>query len=127
MDKCTIAVIDLNDAFAGFTGTENYYRHWLPEFVYTDGIKAMAEKFQSYWLIDIPFSWQKNPRAGNEKFQIWTIVSENKKAVVEMRPDSDRPALISQEIPFTDFPEGRLKMYYIDDGNYKVLLLPSEY
>lgn len=34
-----------------------------------------------------------------------------------------RPRYVRQEIPFTDFPEGILKMYLID----KVLLLPSEY
>lgn len=126
MDKCKTEK-DLNDEFAGFTGTENYYRHWLPEFVYTDGIKTMAEQFKAYWLIDIPFSWQKHHNARKEKFQIWTIATENNKAIIEMRADTDQPVLISQEIPYTDFPDGMLKMYYIDDGSYKVLLLPSEY
>jgi len=118
---------DLNEQFQGFTGTENYYRHWLPEFVYTDGIKMMAEQFQAYWLLDIPFSYQSQPKVANEKFQIWTITSEGNKAVIEMRPDVDQPAIIRQEIAFTTFPEGVFKMYYIDDGSYKVLLLPSEY
>ena len=118
---------DLNNEFADFTGTENYYRHWLQEFVYTDGIRAMAEKYRAYWLIDIPFSYQSKPKVAGEKFQIWTITSENKKAVIEMRADDGQPVIVRQDIPYTTFPEGQFKMYYIDDGTNKVLLLPAEY
>jgi hypothetical protein len=128
MDEIT-TIKDLNDEFAGFTGTEHYYRHWMPEFVYTDGIKMMAEKYQAYWLIDIVLSYQ--PKLKEYKFQIWEIECEkdsvNKRANVIMRPDSDEPIVVSQHIAFTTFPEGKLKMYYIDDGSNKVLLLPSEY
>ena len=123
----TESIGDLNDEFTGFIGTENYYRHWIPGFFFTDGIKAAVDKFASYWLLDVVFSHQSKPKVAGERFQIWTITSENKRAVVEMRPDTDRPAIIRQEIPYTTFPEGQLKMYYIDDGSYKVLLLPSEY
>ncbi|MDP8218970.1 MAG: hypothetical protein P9M03_09620 [Candidatus Theseobacter exili] len=118
---------DLNDEFAGFTGTENYYKHWLPDFFFTDGIKTAVTKFAAYWLLDVVFSYQTKPNVSGEKFQIWTITVEDKKATVEMRSDADQPVLIRQQIPFTTFPEGLFKMYYIDDGSYKVLLLPSEY
>ena len=33
--KSTITKADLNQ----FTGTEQYYRHWLKGIVYTDGVK----------------------------------------------------------------------------------------
>jgi hypothetical protein len=128
MDEIT-TIKDLNDEFAGFTGTEHYYRHWIPEFVYTDGIKMMAENYQAYWLIDIVLSYQSKLK--EYKFQIWEIECEtdsvNKRANVIMRPDSDEPIVVNQHIAFTTFPEGKLKMYYIDDGSNKVLLLPSEY
>jgi len=122
-----ITVKNLNDEFAEFTGTEHYYRHWLPVFVYTDGIKMMAEKYQAYWLLDIVFSWQSKDKVSREKFQIWTLEVSGKKGEVLMRPDCDKPVITCQRIPFTDFPEGMLKMYFIDDGTNKVLLLPSEY
>jgi|LSQX01.3.fsa_nt_gb hypothetical protein len=122
-----ITLKDLNKEFSGFTGTENYYKHWLSNFVFTDGIKAAVDKFSSYWLLDTIFCYQYKSRIKEETFQIWTITSENSKAVVEMRPDTDKPAIVRQEIPLTTFPEGKLKIYFIDDGNYKVLLLPSEY
>lgn len=40
-----------------------------------------------------------------------------------MKEDTDEPILVKQKIGYTDFPEGILKMYLIDN----VLLLPSEY
>ncbi len=116
----------LNDEFAGFTGTAQYYQHWLGG-VFTDGIKAMADKFKAYWLLDIPFTYQTSRKVTAEKFQIWTITSEDKKAVIEMKADDGLPVIVRVKIEYTTFPEGVLKMYYIDDGSYKVLLLPSEY
>jgi len=113
---------DLNDQFKAFYGTENYYQHWTKKGVYTDGIKEMAEQFKAYWLIDVVFSYQ-DKKIGLIPFQVWEITSTGDKATVEMKEDSDQPILVSQKIPFTDFPEGMLKMYYIDN----VLILPSEY
>ncbi len=41
---------------AQFTGTEQYYKH-LGGLVYTDGVKYLAEKAGSYWLLDIIASY----------------------------------------------------------------------
>jgi len=122
-----ITIKNLNDEFSGFIGTENYYRHWLPGFFFTDGIKSAVDKFAAYWLLDVIFSYQPQSKVAGEKFQIWTITSENKKAAVEMRADDGQDVIVRQDIPYTTFPEGKFKMYYVDDGSYKVLLLPSEY
>jgi hypothetical protein len=111
---------DLNDGFRQYTGTQHYYRGLGLN--YTDGIKGMADKFGAYWLTDVVGSYQTG-KTKNIPFQIWTIKSENDKAVVEMKEDTNEPVLIRQKIPFTDFPEGILKMYCIDG----ILLLPSEY
>ena len=118
---------DLNDEFSQFTGTQHYYSHFTKLCVFTDGVKSMADKYSAYWLIDVIASYQTQPAVKSQPFQIWTISSENGKALVEMRPDTDRPVMASQHIPLTDFPDGTLKMYFIDDGSYKVLLLPGEY
>ena len=111
----------LNDQFKGFTGTENYYKHWSGN-VYTDGIKAMAKKFKAYWLIDVVFSYQTG-RTRLYEFQVWEITSTGKKATVTMKEDTDEPILKRQHIGYTDFPAGTFKMYFKDN----VLLLPSEY
>ncbi|MCA9398961.1 MAG: hypothetical protein KC618_04365 [Candidatus Omnitrophica bacterium] len=101
-----------------FIGTEHYYRHLLG-FNYTDGVKFMAERGKAYWLIDAIASYKRR-----EPFQVWTLkVNDDKSAVLEMREDSDKPALIKQEIPFTDFPLKFIELFLIDG----VLLLTSEY
>jgi len=112
---------NLNDEFKDYYGTQNYYRHWSGN-TYTDGVKAMAEKFKAYWLIDVVFSYQTG-KAKLIPFQIWEINSKENKATVIMKEDTNEPILVKQEIKFTDFPVGTFKMYFIN----KVLLLPSEY
>jgi hypothetical protein len=118
---------NLNDNFSHFIGTENYYLHFSRGFLFTDGVKAVADQFKAYWLINVIASYQIRKEVRLKLFQIWSITSGRGKAIVEMQPDSDRPVLVKQEISVTDFPEGRLTMYYLDDGSNRVLLLPSEY
>ncbi len=127
MDVKTEQKKDLNAEFAQFIGTEKYYAHFMGGCVFTDGVKAMADEFKAYWLIDLVASYQLVQKVRSKPFQIWTLTSENGKAALEMREDSDKPVEVKKDIPFTDFPEGTLKLYYIDDGTNRVLLLPSEY
>jgi len=112
--------VSLNDEFAGFTGTEEYFKHFLG-IRYTDGINAVAEKYKAYWLIDAVASYQGKMKG--EPFQVWTLNADHNKGLLEMRTDSDQPVMVSQEIPYTDFPSGELKLYLCDG----VLMLPSEY
>jgi len=117
------ALKNLNDEFEGFTGTTKYYRHFTNLLVFTDGVKAMADRYGAYWLIDVVASYQTRPAVREKPFQIWEISSGNRKAAVTMKEDDGEPAFVMQEIGFTDFPEGTLKMYFTDG----VLLLSSEY
>ncbi len=100
-----------------FTGTENYYKHWLGK-VYTDGVKYMAEKAGAYWLLDAIFSYRRK-----EPFQVWILKVKDSQAVLTMQEDTDAPVLVKQEIKYTDFPMDEIKLYLIDG----VLLLTSEY
>jgi len=50
-------------------------------------------------------------------------VKDDKSAVVTMREDTGKKALVMQRIGYTDFPLKSIKLYLIDG----VLLLPSEY
>jgi hypothetical protein len=118
---------NLNEGFSHFIGTVNYYLHFSRGFVFTDGVKAVADQYQAYWLIDVIASYQTEKKVRLKLFQVWTITSARGKAIVEMQPDLGHPVLVKQDIPITDFPEGKLTMYYIDDGTNRVLLLPSEY
>ena len=112
--------ISLNDDFAGYTGTEKYFQHRFG-LRYTDGVHAVAEKYKAYWLIDAIASYQGKMK--KEPFQLWVMTAEKNKGLLTMKTDSEQPVLVSQEIPFTDFPSGELKLYLCDG----VLMLPSEY
>jgi hypothetical protein len=121
------SLINLNDSFNHFIGTEHYFSHLIRTCVFTDGVKAMADQYQAYWLIDVIVSYQITKRIKGIPFQIWSITSTEGKATIEMRQDTGQPVLVRQQVPFTDFPEGNLEIYCIDEGSKKVLLLPSEY
>jgi len=114
-----IAEEEILTTLAQCTGTTQYYKHFLGG-KFTDGVQAMAELCQAYWLIDVCFSYRMK-----EPFQIWTLTMTGERScVVTMKEDSNRPELIEQKIPYTDFPlKDGIKLYLIDG----VLLLPSEY
>ena len=107
-----------------FTGTENHYR--LSEssrLIYTDGIKAMAEIAQAYWLIQLMESYVPSQLRLLDDFCLWDIqVNPDMTAVVSCREDTDKSPYIQQEIPFTDFPESY--SWYVVAGT---ILLKSEY
>lgn len=111
-----------------FTGTEQYHHHWMRQFVFTDGVKYLADSAGAHWLIDVIASHNRT-----EPFQIWDLkVMPDKTAIVTMREDTDEPVKVRQEIPYTDFPLAEIKLFLMDgimhQGKYyPVLLLTSEY
>lgn len=109
-----------NDELKGFTGTEHYYGH-TSNMIYTDGIKALCERFNCYWLIDIICSYQ--PQLRMEPFQAWSLgVNENHSAIVICTDGNDN-ILRTQDIPFTDF-EAREATIWVE---CLTILLPSEH
>jgi hypothetical protein len=117
-----------NSDLSQFTGSDNFYKHWMGKLVYTDGVRYLAEKGGAYWLLDAIASYQSDNRIISHSelrdFQLWELaVGDDKAATLTLRADSDKPASITQEIQFTDFPLEYVKLY-VWGG---VLLLPSEY
>ena len=111
-----------NDELKQFTGTEHLYRHFLGG-LYTDGVKHMAETFKAYWLIDLVFSHQTNPRLKVEEFQTWELNRIKDHQFLAACTDGNDNILCKQLIPFSDFRADQIKLFYCDG----VLLLPSEY
>jgi len=111
-----------------FCGSAEAYRHWTKRLVYTEGVQYMAEHGRAYWLVDAVASYQPDKRIASRPdlvdFQLWElVVAQDKSATLTMRGDSDQPAVITQEIPFTDFPLAQIT-FYVCNGT---LMLPSEY
>ena len=107
---------------ANFTGTTQWYRNPLyPKFLYTDGVKHLAERAESFWLIDYIFGNQISP-ISDQPFQVWKIVVVNSSAMIKVEDGNDK-VLKEFKIPFTDFPLEEFSFYFTDN----VLLLKSEY
>jgi hypothetical protein len=106
------------------TGTEAYHRFSsFPGFpVATDGVIALAEAAGCFWLLDVIGSYQTNRRLDPE-FQVWRLDVNRKRQSGIVRGYNDTDLIITQDIPFTDFPLGEVKLFLIDG----VILLPSEY
>ena len=103
-----------------FTGTDNWYKHWMGRILYTDGVKHFAEMAGAYWFIDVVGSvW--NIISAEEFVSIKMMVKEGKANVV--MDDGDGKVIYTQVIEFTDCPEGNWQFFL--EGN--VLLVPSEH
>ena len=126
--KPTKKASKLSYELSHFTGTSQWYR-WSSLFstVCTDGVKYLAEEGRAYWLLDAIAAHQINPIITSserlQQFQIWEVLVEDHQGQLECREDTNLPPAIVQQIPLTDFPFSRFKLYCVDN----VILLPSEY
>lgn len=115
---------EIQSELANFCGTENYYKY-LAGLKLTDGVKAMAELCQAYWLLDIIASYQSKclKDASLRDYQFWTLKKTGKNsAIVICERDSD-DVFLTQKIEYTDFPLDEMKIW-VENG---VVLLPSEH
>lgn len=114
-----------------FTGTENYYRH-LMGLVYSDGVRHVAEHGEAYWLLDVIASYQPELRRHTDSrlhdMQFWTLkVNADKSATVTCVPDSGEKPVVTQNIPWTDFPLSEIDIWVGRDELGMVAYLPSEH
>lgn len=109
-----------NDQLREYSCSDNYYRYNFG-MVYTDGVKALCEKFECYWFLDIIVSYQ--PQLKDEEFQVWSLgKNEDDSAIVICTNGNDR-ILKTQKIEYTDFPCDEAVVWV----EFGVALLPSEH
>lgn len=114
--------MSLESELQQFSGTENYYKHFLKTLVHTDGIEYLVQKYSAGWLVDMVAFYQPVKGEGMDDFQLWELVVKDEAAVITCRADSDEPAVIRQVITYTTFPESL--SFYVENG---VMLLKSEH
>jgi hypothetical protein len=107
-----------------FTGSEEFYLHFLKGFRYTEGVRYLAEQARCHWLIDAIASWQPEALkdAWLREFQLWELLVENGKARLVCSRDSEDVAFY-QAIETTDFPLDYVRLY-VENGT---LMLPTEH
>jgi hypothetical protein len=107
-----------------FTGTEKYYRisrrHLL-----TDGTKYLAEEAECFWMMDAVASHLSE--IGTADWFVHVRVTVNGNRAMMIYEDGCGSEHARQEIPHTDFPMQAISLYACWNGEYWVIMLPSEY
>ena len=120
----------LRDQLAQFTGSRTFTRHsLLRRMCMTEGITWLADHVGAYWLTDLVASYQHEPHVSAEHFQVWRLsvdVSTRAAAIMMTNGNSSTP-LVQQQIDYTDFPLDDITLWLIVQGDYLILMLPSEY
>ena len=118
---------------AGFIGSEEFVRYsaLFRKSILTDGAMYVAETAGAFWLMDVIGSHQTNPLVKAEGFQVWKLVpNKTGDGATAICEDGNKKTVVSQRIPFTDFPfiDGEeFVLWAIFDGQYLTIMLPSEY
>ena len=125
-------------------GSEGRYRHRLNRrFIYSDGVKAMAEAAQAYWLVDLMAlavapvyarAWKK----GEVGTGIVTLAVQPKSGgsgqdgVLTLMLADNKPAAFTQSVRGVDYPLGEWSFYFgtdeiAADEYVTTVCLPQEY
>jgi len=111
-----------------FTCTENYFLQPTLGYLYTDGVRYLAEQCEAYWLLDAIWSYQKTKLFLKDEalksMQFWKLkvdLEKCKGVLICERDEGD--IVITQKLDYTDFPLKEIQIYVQNN----TLLLPSEY
>jgi hypothetical protein len=107
-----------------FTGSEEFYPHFLRGFRYTEGVRYLADEANCHWLVDAIASWQQKALQDGwlREFQLWELFVKDGKGKLVCSRDTDNVAF-TQTIQATDFPLDYVRLY-LESGT---LMLPSEH
>ena len=86
-----------------FSGTENWYRHFT-KYLYTDGIKYLADSCGCHWMLDKVFTLQRLPQIKAEEFQLWTLKVFKDHTAILTCDDGNHNIVYTEQIDVTDFP-----------------------
>lgn len=139
------ALRECMDQFYG--GSDGRVRHpFNRRFIYTEGVKAVAELAGAYWFLDIvateiaPIALKRWADLGDSMLFV-TIFVKDSKAMIQAdngngtrgEDGEGREVYFQRDIEFTTFPEGDWTFYMCMDGiidnpnEVTVMLLPHEY
>ena len=131
---------------AQFTCTTQYYHSLLSTFVYTDGIKYLAEKGDCYWLLSDISAFQYSGEMKNNKhlqsIQFWTLKANEDRSANLICEQDTGITIFESHYAYTSFPLSKISLYLCDmscywnsagqkrgnkTSNYGKLILPTEY
>ena len=119
--KTTEGLQAVMDQFYG--GSEGRYRHWAHRrFIFTEGVKAVADHAGAYWLLDIvatevaPLLIQRWESREEPIHFLRIKVECSKAATITLERDIDDPLPWRRDLQFTDFPAGEWVFKLAMDG-----------
>ena len=114
----TIQLSDLSH----FTGSEvAYYHPMFKAIKYTEGVQFVGANGASWLVTDILAVAIFEPKVKREEFVLVTFTAKGGSGLI-MWDDGNGKVLHHQDVPMTDFPDGKIK-FYIENG---MMMLPSE-
>lgn len=97
----------------GVNGVNQYFfKAPFPRFLYSDGVKFLAENADAYWLVDAIAGYQPTMKEHPElsRYQHWTLEQvEPGKALLSVRGHTKDPAPVLARTVLTDFPFDTVK------------------
>lgn len=117
--------VELDRRLYQFIGTEQYFRH-PSGFLFTDGVKYLAEHYGTFWLLDTILF---NQPLEIDDLQVWKLkrTYDDKEQPTDRfiltGEDGNRKIAFTAEIPYSDFPADEVTIWF-QNG---VLYLPSEH
>jgi hypothetical protein len=109
--------------FGSATGSEYFYGQAGSPFMYTEGVKDMADDCGAFWLIDLVISHQLTKSVKFEPFQVWQLKREKDDAFCIVASDGNGKQIAQQQIPFSDFRYDMATLWLVNG----CLMLPKEY
>ena len=112
-----------------FTGSEMFYRHSLSrKYIYTQGVKYLAEKAGAYWLID-HIALGRPASLEREDFQVCKLlVNDDTHTAILTTEDGNDNILSTTRIDYTDFPLLEIELWIErNEAGGFTILLPSEH
>ena len=129
-----------------FTCTENYYSSPYYKFVYTDGVKYVAQNGSCHWLLSLISLNQSENKIRQNKYlqeiQFWTLTVDKDQSGKLVCEQDEGITILEKIIHYTEFPLPEIKfylsnmfLYWESEGEprgnntekYGTLILPSEY
>lgn len=113
--------MNANDSLREHTSSETMVQHPFGP-IYTEGVKALCDKFECWWFLNIIVSYQHEAKFRKEEFQVWKLIRTGDAAVVTCE-DGNGNRLCKQKIHYTDFKPTEATVWV----EFKTILLPSEH
>ncbi len=113
-------MINANDQLREHNCSDNFYNYNFGLTI-SEGVLALAQKFECFWFIDIIASYQRDLR--NEEFQVWKLTKHDGDKATVTCEDGNNHTLKFQKIGYTDFSADEATVWV----EFGTAILPSEH